>query len=122
MRHPQQARHADRPERDLPAAAEMLDEFGVQWDQDGRGRRAALEDAVAQRPVLQGEDLPRGDERARPVPGLEDAEHRSPEEQPAEGSRAGFVVRFDSSQPVTSALPANPVAIPASDQPTSTSG
>ena len=38
--------------------------------------RAALEQAVAERPVLRGQNLPGGDQRARPVPGLEQPEHR----------------------------------------------
>ena len=100
-RHPQQPGEPDRPEHHLPAAAERADEEDVQRRDHRAGTRAALEDAVAERPVLRREDLPRGDERTRPVPGLEQPEHRaatrSQRNVPVPASSPG-----DSSQPMTS--------------------
>src|SRR5262249_42174438 len=79
--NPQQADGADRPEGDGPAAAKVFDELRVERDQDRGERRTALEDAVAERPVLRGKNLPRRDECTGPVPRFEDPEYRPAEEQ-----------------------------------------
>src|SRR5262245_39492980 len=89
-RHPQDPDRADDDERELPRTAkgaERLDDDRRQHRPEGR---PALKDAVAKGTVLIGEDVPGGDQRARPVPGLEQTEQGAAEEQPPELPFARF--------------------------------